>query len=134
MQATPQRDTLIERMLRTALRGLGLRYRIHRHIIPGLRRTGDVVFGRARVVVFVDGCFWHGCPIHGTLPKVTNRHWWVEKIAQNRRRDRDTDRRLSDLGWQVVRVWEHDAPVPAARRIARLVEKRTRALHRSSRK
>lgn len=65
------------------------------------------MFPRARVAVFLDGCFWHGCPLHGTWPK-NNAEWWREKIEANIARDRDTDRRLQELGWTVVRVWEHE--------------------------
>jgi DNA mismatch endonuclease (patch repair protein) len=81
-----------------------------------LRRRGDIVFTRARVAVFVDGCFWHGCAEHGTWPK-QNAEWWRAKITANRNRDRDTDRRLRDAGWAVIRVWEHEAAPTAADRV-----------------
>jgi DNA mismatch endonuclease (patch repair protein) len=74
--------------------------------VPGTRRRADIAFTRRRVAVFVDGCFWHGCPRHLSWPK-NNRLWWRRKIEENRRRDRDTDRQLRDLGWTVVRFWEH---------------------------
>jgi DNA mismatch endonuclease (patch repair protein) len=83
-----------------------------------LRRRADVVFPRRRVAVFVDGCFWHGCPEHATSPK-HNAEWWKEKLAANVRRDRDTDRRLSEAGWLVFRIWEHEDPRTAADRIER---------------
>jgi DNA mismatch endonuclease (patch repair protein) len=92
------------------------------------RRRADVVFRRARVAVFVDGCFWHGCPEHGTVPKA-NRIWWQAKIAANKERDRDTDRALQQARWQSVRVWEHEQPTRAADRIERIL--RTRSVPRT---
>jgi DNA mismatch endonuclease, patch repair protein len=124
MRATPQRDTPLELDLRSSLHRLGLRFRIHSQTIPGLRRTVDILFPKSRVAVFVDGCFWHGCPRHGTLPRVTNRQWWIEKIRTNQQRDRDTDRQMRRLGWAVIRVWEHEDQSGAARRIANLVRQR----------
>ena len=76
----------------------------------------DVLFGPARLAVFVDGCFWHRCPLHGTLPH-NNRDWWEEKLAKNVDRDRDTDKELERNGWTVVRVWEHEDLVTAADRV-----------------
>jgi DNA mismatch endonuclease (patch repair protein) len=94
--------------------------------IPGLdgRRRADVVFGPSRVAVFVDGCFWHVCPIHGSKPK-TNTDYWGPKLKANVERDRDTDRRLRELGWEVFRVWEHEEPEPAASLIGEAVKSRT---------
>lgn len=74
------------------------------------------MFSSERIAVFVDGCFWHGCPIHATQPKA-NASWWLDKLETNRRRDRDTDRRLAEAGWRVIRVWEHEAAAEAAARI-----------------
>jgi DNA mismatch endonuclease (patch repair protein) len=88
--------------------------------LPELRRSADVVFRRAKVAVFVDGCFWHGCPIHMTWP-VANHDWWRDKIERTRARDADTDARLAAAGWTVVRIWEHDEPAAAAERVACLV-------------
>lgn len=122
MQANRGRDTGPERMLRSALHRLGLRFRLHRPIVPGVRRRPDVVFPSARVAVFVDGCFWHGCPRHGTQAKA-NAAFWTDKIATNRRRDVDTDRRLREAGWQVVRVWEHEEPDVGAKRVAQVVRR-----------
>jgi DNA mismatch endonuclease (patch repair protein) len=116
MRATRQRDTPGEMALRTALWSLGLRYRVD-VTLPGTRRRADVAFVRARVAVFVDGCFWHGCPEHGTWPKA-NAIWWRTKIEANRRRDLDTDLRLRSAGWTVLRFWEHTDPMAAARRVA----------------
>jgi DNA mismatch endonuclease, patch repair protein len=74
--------------------------------------------------VFVDGCFWHSCPVHGARPK-SNAAWWVEKLDNNVWRDRDTDQRLTEAGWQVVRIWEHEPAEQAAKRIAHVVANRT---------
>src|SRR5688572_8156631 len=93
MKATRRRDTSCELALRSIVHRLGLRYRVDLPL-PGTRRRGDLVFTTARVAVFVDGCFWHGCPRHATAPKA-NAAWWREKLDANRRRDRDTVRRLS---------------------------------------
>lgn len=119
-------DTAIELRLRRLLHRLGLRYRLHARPIRGVRRTADIVFGPARVAVFVDGCFWHGCPEHGAFPK-SNAAFWRAKIVGNVKRDRDTRRRLAEGGWLAIQVWEHDDPVEAACTIASLVrERRTR--------
>jgi len=122
MKATRAKDSKPELNLRSALHRLGLRFRLHQRVIPNLRRTVDVVFRPSRVAVFVDGCFWHGCPEHGTWPK-KNAKWWRDKIETNIMRDRETDRLLDEAGWTVVRVWEHERPEVAARRIARLVRR-----------
>ncbi|WP_018682617.1 very short patch repair endonuclease [Actinokineospora enzanensis] len=117
------RDTGTEVALRRALHALGLRYRVHRRPVRGVRREADVVFGPARVAVFVDGCFWHGCPEHATWPK-RNAEFWRTKIETNQRRDRDTDERLTAEGWLPVRVWEHEDPTSAAARVRTLVKDR----------
>jgi DNA mismatch endonuclease, patch repair protein len=122
MRAQRERDTGIERAIRSLLHARGLRFRIHRRLLKGTRREVDVVFPGAKVAVFVDGCFWHGCPDHGTWPR-NNAGFWRSKIEGNVRRDRDTDARLEADGWTVVRVWEHEAPADAAARIADAVER-----------
>jgi DNA mismatch endonuclease (patch repair protein) len=99
---------------------MGLRFRVDRAIGPGGRRRVDIVLPKARVAVFVDGCFWHSCPDHGSRPK-TNRDWWAQKLDGNVSRDRETDRDLAGAGWVVVRVWEHEDAAVAAARIASLV-------------
>jgi len=123
MLAARQRDTGAEIALRRALHAAGLRYRVDRTVLPGTRRRADVVFSSDRVAVFVDGCFWHGCPVHATQPKA-NRLWWRDKLETNRRRDRDTDRRLTEAGWHVIRVWEHEAAAEAAARIVWTLDNR----------
>lgn len=109
-------DTAPELALRRQMHRLGLRYRVQQRV-PGLpRKRVDVVFTRIQLAVFVDGCFWHGCPVHGNVPK-NNREWWMWKLEGNRRRDEDTNRRLAALGWVVCRVWEHENMLEAASRI-----------------
>lgn len=123
MRATRQRDTAAELALRRALHARGLRYRVNVAIVNGLRRRPDLVFSRARVVIFVDGCFWHSCPLHATCPKA-NAQWWQQKLEANRLRDRDTDRRFEAAGWHVERVWEHEPSKEAAARIAAVIAAR----------
>jgi DNA mismatch endonuclease (patch repair protein) len=104
--------------LRSALHRRGLRFRVHQRPLPDLRREADIVFRRAKVAVFVDGCFWHGCPEHGRRVHAANSWYWPDKIARNKARDLDTDQRLRNGGWRSVRVWEHEAPELAAAAIA----------------
>lgn len=123
MRRVRQKGTESEMALRRALYARGLRYRVQVPLLTNPRRTVDVAFPGPRVAVFVDGCFWHGCPKHGTWPKA-NAEFWRSKILANRRRDRDTDGRLREAGWEVVRVWGHEAPERAATRIFELVQSR----------
>lgn len=120
MRRQRSQDTAVELELRRCLYAAGLRYRVHVRPIPSVRRTADIVFGPARVAVFVDGCFWHGCQRHKTIPR-TNREFWEAKIGGNVRRDADTKKRLTEAGWMYVQVWEHDDPGEAARSIAEAV-------------
>jgi DNA mismatch endonuclease (patch repair protein) len=122
MQAIRSRDTRPELLIRQLVHAQGLRYRVAAKPLPGLRRTADMVFRPARVAVFVDGCYWHGCPEHYVPPK-TNSGYWSNKVAGNVARDRDTDRRLSDAGWTVLRFWEHESPDACALQIAAVVSK-----------
>lgn len=92
--------------LRSALHQLGYRFRVD-YQLPQMRRRADIAFPRLRVAVFVDGCFWHACPAHRTSP-TANAGWWLEKIAANVARDRDTDIRLRAIHWRPVRIWEHE--------------------------
>ena len=123
MARVPQKGTKAELGLRRILHSRGLRYRLHVTVLTKPRRVADIVFSSAHVAVFVDGCFWHGCPEHASWPK-SNARFWREKIEANRVRDADTDQRLSALGWKTVRVWEHEDPSDAANRIVELVDAR----------
>lgn len=120
MESTGRRDTAAEMALRSVLHRRGLRFRVDQAPIRGVRRRADIVFRKARVAVYVDGCFWHCCPVHGTWPKA-NADWWREKLEANKARDADTDRKLRDVGWTPIRVWEHEDPQEAADRIEELV-------------
>lgn len=122
MRANRSRDTKPEKEIRSLLHQRGLRFRVDVSPIPGVRRRADIVFPRARVAVFVDGCFWHGCPQHATWPKA-NAEFWREKIETNRRRDEDTNRRFLEAGWTVLRIWEHEDVEAASERIAGLVQR-----------
>jgi DNA mismatch endonuclease, patch repair protein len=114
------RDTEPEVLLRRELHRRGLRYRLDAPL-PGMaRRRADILFTRAKVAVFVDGCFWHGCPEHKTAP-TNNGAWWAAKLARNVERDRETGAHLSSLGWTVLRVWEHEDMKHAATDIERIV-------------
>jgi DNA mismatch endonuclease (patch repair protein) len=125
MRANKGRDTKPERALRSAVHALGMRYRVGLRPVPQVRRTADIVFTRAKVAVFLDGCFWHGCPLHFRAPS-TNAGYWQAKIAGNRARDASTGALLEAAGWIVVRVWEHEPADEAARRVvARLVAVRS---------
>ena len=106
MQGNKGRDTTPELAVRRLLHAAGLRYRVNYRPLPGLRRTADIVFTRKRIAVFVDGCFWHSCPIHATSPK-TNSTFWRAKLEANVARDADTTARLRAAGWTVLRYWEH---------------------------
>ncbi len=107
MSRQARRDTAPELLLRRALHARGVRFRVD-HPLPGMpRRRADVLLTRVRVAVFVDGCFWHSCPLHATRP-ATNAAWWRAKLARNVERDRETDAHLARIGWAVMRFWEHE--------------------------
>lgn len=107
MRANHRRDTRPELAVRQRLHARGWRYRVDFRLAPPLRVRADVVFTRALIAVFIDGCFWHSCPVHRTEPK-TNAEYWGPKLARNVERDRETDRALAELGWRVLRFWEHE--------------------------
>ncbi len=115
MTNSKRRDTKPELALRSALHRMGLRFSVDRPI-HGARRRSDIVFPTEQIAVYVDGCFWHRCPQHGTVP-IHNRQWWVDKLAANRERDEDTDAALRADGWTVFRFWEHDDPHFAAAQV-----------------
>jgi DNA mismatch endonuclease (patch repair protein) len=118
-----QRDTALELGVRRQLHASGYRYRLQVPVPGRPRRTIDVCFPSLQVAVFLDGCFWHGCPEHGTSPK-SNSRWWRDKIEANRVRDNDTTQHLHALGWVVVRCWEHDRSADIANVIGRAVDVR----------
>lgn len=120
MMKVRNRDTAAEMAVRRELHRRGRRFFVQRALLPGRRRV-DIVFPRASVAVFIDGCFWHSCPIHATKP-VRNGEWWEVKLARNVTRDRSTDTELAALGWSVLRVWEHESPADAAGRIERAID------------
>jgi DNA mismatch endonuclease (patch repair protein) len=113
MSRMPRISTGPELAVRRELHRRGVRFVLHRRDLPG---TPDIVLSRAKVAIFVDGCFWHGCPEHGTLPK-NNRTWWEAKLRSNSDRDRRKDEELAELGWWPIHVWEHESVTEAARRI-----------------
>lgn len=123
MKAARQRDTAPEVALRSVLHRKGLRFRVNVRPLENLNRRADIVFFRVKVAVFVDGCFWHGCPIHGTWAKA-NADFWRDKIETNRQRDADTNEKLEEAGWLVVRVWEHEIPEEVATKICETVQSR----------
>lgn len=115
MSRMPRVNSEPELRLRRALHARGLRYRIHARL-PG---RPDIAFTRARLAVFVDGCFWHSCPEHGVLPK-SNQDWWREKLETNVQRDRRKDEELQGLGWTPLHIWEHQSSEQAADIVQRL--------------
>lgn len=112
MQSNRPRNTSNEVALRSALHRAGLRFFKHRRPLPSIRCEVDILFPGARLAVFVDGCFWHSCPQHGSLPKA-NGVWWQAKLEATRTRDRRNGEALQAAGWTVLRIWEHQ-PVPEA--------------------
>ena len=123
MSQLGQRDTRPELALRSELHRRGLRFRVDRTVVPKVRTRADVIFTRARVAVFVDGCFWHACPEHQTWPQA-NKEWWRRKLDNNVARDRRNNAALEAEGWKVIRVWEHEMPSIAADRIEDAVKSR----------
>lgn len=123
MQLQRSRDTGPEIRLRQALHAAGLRFRVHRQLLPGLRRRADIVFGPSKVVVDVRGCYWHGCPDHYRLA-TSNEDYWHPKIAGNQARDLETVSLLTEAGWQVLVVWEHEPTEEAAARVVEAVQSR----------
>jgi DNA mismatch endonuclease (patch repair protein) len=120
MSRQANRDTSPEMAVRRLLHAAGHRYRLHR-AVPGMkRRSIDIAFPGARIAVFLDGCFWHGCPEHATAPK-SNAQWWRTKLDRNIARDAETNRQLEEAGWKVLRFWEHEAPEEVARAVGEQV-------------
>lgn len=117
MRGNRSRDTKPEMAVRKLLHADGLRYRVDFRPLPGLRRTADVVFTRQRIAVFIDGCYWHGCPNHYVASK-SHQAYWGPKIAANVARDAETTRLLSAAGWSVLRYWAHLRPEDIAASVA----------------
>lgn len=120
MRGNRRRDTKPELAVRRLLHAQGLRYRVDARPVPALNRRADILFTRAKVAVMIDGCYWHGCPEHGTAATV-NAEYWRSKIAGNVARDEETNRLLNDAGWTVIRAWEHESPEDVAGRIVAMV-------------
>ena len=117
MSRQASRDTTPEMAVRRLLHASGYRYRLHTRV-PGMpRRTIDIAFGNLKIAVFLDGCFWHGCPQHATRPK-SNADWWRTKLDRNMARDLETTRQLTDTGWTVLRFWEHEDPAVITDQVA----------------
>lgn len=123
MIAVRRSNTTAETEIRQALDNLGLIYETNERPLTDSARTADILFRAERVAIFVDGCFWHGCPIHGTQAKA-NAEFWRKKIEANQRRDLDTNRKLAEHDWMAVRVWEHEAADEVASRIAEIISAR----------
>ncbi len=121
MQTQRRRDTKVELQVRRLLHAAGFRYRVDFRPEASLRCRGDIVFTRSRVVVFIDGCFWHGCPAHSTQPK-NNATWWREKLGSNIERDRRNSAALRLRGWRVLRFWEHEGPEQIVHKIIMAVQ------------
>jgi DNA mismatch endonuclease (patch repair protein) len=117
MQGNRSRDTKPELAVRRLLHARGFRYRVNTRPIPALPRTADIVFTRAKVAIFIDGCYWHGCPLHYRAP-ASNIDYWAAKVARNLERDRATSETLRLAGWTVLRFWAHEDPVLVAQEVA----------------
>lgn len=120
MQANRSRDTSPELAVRRRLHAAGLRYRVAHRPDPSLRRTADIVFTKRRIAVFIDGCYWHACPEHGTVARA-NVSYWSEKLRRNVARDADTTKQLIAAGWTVLRFWEHEDPNQVAATVSAAV-------------
>jgi DNA mismatch endonuclease (patch repair protein) len=120
MAKVRQKGTAPEIAMRRQLYRIGLRYRVNYEVLKKPRRVADLAFPGLKIAVFVDGCFWHGCPEHASWPK-RNAEFWRQKIEANRLRDLDTNERLRNEEWKVLRFWEHEPPAIAAEAVAGVV-------------
>ena len=120
MRGNRGRDTGPEMRVRRLLHAAGLRYRVNYRPLASNRATADIVFTRAKVAVFIDGCFWHGCPEHHR-PAKTNEWFWRTKVDATKERDHRTTEALLAAGWTVVRVWEHEDPSEVADRLTEMI-------------
>ena len=121
MSAVKKRDNGPEMAVRRLLHAAGFRYRVAWPVPGQRRRTIDIAFTRARLAVFIDGCFWHGCPLYATSP-TANSAWWAEKISTNQARDADVTAQLEEMNWTVLRFWEHEVPTEVVARIVAALE------------
>ncbi|MFE0818241.1 very short patch repair endonuclease [Streptomyces sp. NPDC058807] len=131
MQAIRSRDTKPEKLVRRLVHAQGLRFRVATRPLPDLRRTADMVFRPTKVAVFIDGCYWHGCPEHYVPPR-TNAGYWSEKVLRNMDRDRDTDQRLREAGWLVLRFWEHESAEECSLAVCKAVSDRKAHVEKAS--
>ncbi|WP_241990437.1 MULTISPECIES: very short patch repair endonuclease [Cryobacterium] len=128
MVANRGTDTGPELAIRRILHRRGMRFRVNMRPIPNLRRTGDIVFTRWKVAVYIDGCFWHGCPVHYVPPK-TNAHYWAPKIRRNVERDAETNETMRLAGWTTMRFWSHQSPAEVAQEICVAIGSRRQGVH-----
>lgn len=131
MRRQKRRDTGCEMAVRRLLHSAGVRYRVDFRPFQDQRFRADIGWKGRKLAVFIDGCFWHGCPIHGNIPK-SNAAWWIEKFRANADRDRRTDETLRLRGWAVLRFWEHEPPEEVAATI--LERLRSEGLEMSARR
>jgi DNA mismatch endonuclease (patch repair protein) len=125
MSKVRNKDTAAEMAIRSELHARGFRYRVNLRTPEAGRSRPDIAFTKQRIAVFVDGCFWHKCPDHATFPK-SNEQWWSDKLDINVRRDRSIDSALTEIGWTVLRIWEHENPKEAVDKIVAAVNRSTR--------
>ncbi|MCV7506297.1 very short patch repair endonuclease [Micrococcus luteus] len=123
MRSNKGRDTKPEVAVRRRVHAAGLRYRVNAKPEKDLRRTADLLFRPAAVAVFIDGCFWHGCPEHYIAPKA-NGGFWADKVARNKERDAETTALLAERGWEALRFWEHEEPAEVAANVIDVVRRR----------
>lgn len=116
MRSNRGRDTSLELRVRRELHRRGYRYRVDLAPLIGVRSRADIVFTRARIAVYLDGCFWHGCPEHGVVP-TAHPEYWIPKLIRNRERDAEATNALQDAGWLVLRFWEHESTPDVVDRI-----------------
>lgn len=114
MATVKSKHSKIEKKVANLLKARGIRYRLHSKTLPG---KPDFYFTKLKTVLFVDSCFWHGCRYHGTQPK-SNSEFWTKKISRNKERDREVDKQYREMGWRVIRIWEHQLTRTSNRRIA----------------
>lgn len=127
MLGNKSRDTKPELVVRKYLHAAGFRYRVHARPIKDWNRRADLVFPRAKIAIFVNGCYWHGCPKHYKEPK-TNTAYWAKKIGRNVERDTETLKRLTNQGWMVISIWEHEDLIKRAQKIGVRIQKRRERL------